>query len=123
MTLESLQLILGVLEPKTSKEELMENEEEDSEDSGGTNKGEGGEMDEDERGSVISEDGVSEESEKEEQGEDVDPAFRAEVLKALGAAAVDSDAEVYYLCVCTLTSIELSTIYLDRVRAPLMMKP
>ena len=95
VTLASLQLILGVLEPKTSKEELMENEEEDSEDNGSTDQGEGSEMDEDERGSVISEDGGSEGSEGgEEQGEDVDPVFRADVQKALGAAAVNSDAEV-----------------------------
>lgn len=99
VTLGSLQLILGVLEPKSTKEELMENEEEQEgggEDSGG--EGEGSEMDEDERGSLVSEDTGSEDDEAEqgeEEGEEVDPAFRAEVQKALGAAAVDSDAEVF----------------------------
>ncbi len=102
VTLSSLQLILGVLEPKSNKEELMENEEEEgggasSEGSGGdggSSEGEGSEMDEDERGSLVSgEDGGSSDDEAE-QGEEVDPVFRAEVQKALGAAAVDSDAEV-----------------------------
>ena len=97
MTLDSLQLILGVLEPKSTKEELMENEEEEegeasSEDNGDSSEGEGSEMDKDERGSLVSEDGGSED-EAGEEGE-VDPVFRAEVQKALGAAAVDSDVEV-----------------------------
>lgn len=106
MTLASLQLILGVLEPKSSKEELMENEAEEegqdgtSEESGdGSSEGEGSEMDEDERGSLVSEDKGSDDDAGQggEGGEEVDPAFRAEVQKALGAAAVDSDAEVFYI--------------------------
>ena len=107
MTLSSLQLILGVLEPKSDKEELMEDEdeEEDEREEGSSNgdsdgssgekgEGEGSEMDEDERDSLISEDEVEQ---GEEEGEEVDPAFRAEVQRALGAAAVDSDVEVYII--------------------------
>lgn len=107
MTLASLRLILGVLEPKTNKEELMENEEEEEgEDGGGEasgdgsgggdscSEGEGSEMDDNERGSLVS--GEGEESDDDE-AEEVDPVFRAEVQKALGAAAVDSDAEVHTL--------------------------
>ena len=106
MTLASLQLILGVLEPKSSKEELMENEGEEggggdsSEESGdGSSEGEGSEVDEDEKGSLVSEDEGSNDDvgQGEEGGEEVDPAFRAVVQKALGAAAVDSDAEVFYI--------------------------
>ena len=93
VTLESLKLILKVLEPKTSKDELMEGEEEEEGESDGGS-GEGGdtsdgELDEDEGASLISEDSEG------GQGDEVDPAFRAEVQKALGAAAVDSDAEVW----------------------------
>ena len=106
VTLASLQLILGVLEPKSNKEELMENREEEGEEeeassdgSGGggdsCNEGEGSGMDEDGRGSLVSgEDGGSDDDEAAEQGEEVDPVFRADVQRALGAAAVDSDAEV-----------------------------
>lgn len=94
VTLGSLCLILEVLEPKTSKEELMEDEdeeEEDGEDGGdgdddGDDAEEESEMDEDDEGG-------SDISNGSECGE-VDPAFREEVQKALGAAAVDSDAEV-----------------------------
>ena len=108
VTLASLQLILGVLEPKSNKEELMENREEEggeeeasSDSSGGgdsCSEGEGSGMDEDERGSLISgEDGGSDDDNEAEQGEEVDPVFRAEVQRALGAAAVDSDVEVLSL--------------------------
>lgn len=123
VTMASLKLILDVLEPKTSKDELMEEEEEEEgegEDEGeeeeegegeeeeeeGEGEGEGGEeieddasvagedseIDEDDRGSDVSED------RGEEEGQ-IDPMFRAAVQKALGAAAVDSDAEVHAHCV------------------------
>jgi hypothetical protein len=104
VTLSSLQLILGVLEPKSNKEELMENEEEgggasSGDDGGSSGEGEGSEMDEDERGSLVSgEDGGSSDD-GAEQGEEVDPMFRAEVQKALGAAAVDTDAEVTFFII------------------------
>ena len=110
VTLASLQLILGVLEPKSNKEELMENREEEegggeeeasSDGSGGggdsCSEGEGNGIDEDERGSLVSgEDGGSDDDDEaaEQEEEEVDPVFRAEVQRALGAAAVDSDAEV-----------------------------
>ena len=101
MTWEGMKLILEVLEPKTSKEELMEEEEEEegegegseeegegeSEEEGGGEGSDGGEGDD---GDSV----ASEESEGGEGGGEVDPVFRAEVLKALGAAAVDSEAEV-----------------------------
>ena len=144
VTLTSLQLILGVLEPKYDKEELMEDEDKeegeregegsssgDSDDgsSGERGEGEGGEgseMDEDERGSLVSEDEVEQ---GEEEGEEVDPAFRAEVQRALGAAAVDSDVEVYIIinhncynsCGLRLLAYTIQSeccIYVDRVRAP-----
>ena len=148
MTLSSLQLILGVLEPKSDKEELMEDEDEeegeregegsssgDNDDgcSGerGEGEGEGSEMDEDERGSLVSEDEVEQ---GEEEGEEVDPVFRAEVQRALGAAAVDSDVEVYIIinhnccnsCGLRLLAYSIQSeccIYVARVRAPLMMMP
>ena len=140
MTLASLQLILGVLEPKSSKEELMENEEEEEEGGAGTSEeggdgsseGEGSEMDEDERGSLVSEDEGSDDAGQGEEGEEeVDPAFRAEVQNALGAAAVDSDAEVFYITTAIIMVhmqwpilFKLNVIfYVDRVRAPLMMMP
>ena len=99
VTWEGMKLILEVLEPKTSKEELMEEEEEgegegseeegegESEEEGG---GEGGDGSEGDDGDSV----ASEESEGGEEGGEVDPMFRAEVQKALGAAAVDSEAEV-----------------------------
>ena len=120
VTMASLKLILDVLEPKTSKDELMEEEEEEEgegEDEGEEEEegegeeeeegeGEGGEeieddasvagedseIDEDDRGSDVSKD------RGEEEGQ-IDPMFRAAVQKALGAAAVDSDAEVHAHCV------------------------
>ena len=117
VTLASLQLILGVLEPKSSKEELMENEEEEEVGEGGSgdgSEGDGSEMDEDDRGSLISEDeGSDNEAGQGEEGEeDVDPAFRAEVQKALGAAAVDSDAEVFYIITA---AIILWSIYNEKI--------
>ena len=90
VTLASLKLILEVLEPKTSKDELMEAEEEEGESdegSGEDSDGGDGEHSKDEGDSLVSEDSEG------GPGEEVDPVFRAEVQKALGAAAVDSDAQ------------------------------
>ena len=104
VTLESLKLILEVLKPKTSKEELMEDEEEEEGEGEGEEEGEGSEVEGEgseveggEDSDSAEEDGDGDTSEGGEGvggGEEVDPAFRAEVLKALGAAAVDSEAEV-----------------------------
>ena len=88
-TAESLELILHVLEPKQGREELME---EGGEGGEGGEDGEGGEASEDDSSEASSsEDGGA--SEGGEGGDGVDPAFRAEVRKALGTAAPNSDQE------------------------------
>lgn len=90
VTEDSLKLILDVLEPKQSKDDIME------EDSEHSNSGEASEGSEAEGSSNESEGGdVGDSGDESEHGDgDIDPIFRSEVQKALGAAAVDSDAEV-----------------------------
>ena len=108
MTWEGMKLILEVLEPKTSKEELMEEEEEEGEGGGSEEEGEG--ESEEEEGDGEGSDGgggddgdsVASEASEENEGGEVDPMFRADVQKALGAAAVDSEAEVRKCAVCVL---------------------
>ena len=129
VTLASLKLILEVLEPKTSKDELMEEEEQEEE---GGEMSDGGEDGEDGDGGGDSEDSdVSEDIEEGHGEEMVDPVFRAEVQRALGAAAVGSDAEV---CTCTFYDVYVYAwlphihfcLYLTtcfRARAPLTMMP
>ena len=100
VTLASLKLILEVLEPKTTKDELMEDEELEEEEGEGGELSDGGEGNE----AGASEDGegsdVSEDTEEDQGEETVDPVFRAEVQRALGAAAMGSDAEVGVCTVC-----------------------
>lgn len=110
VTEDSLKLVLEVLEPKQSKDDLME---EDGEGSEASDSGEGGEAGDSGDGSEAGDSGEggeacddSDSGDGSEGGEDsdsgesvggvdtVDPMFRAEVRKALGAAALDSDAEV-----------------------------
>ena len=91
MSEDSLKLILEVLEPKQSKDDLMEEDVEGSDSSEGSEASDSGDGSE---ASDSSEDGDSD-SGGSVGGVDVgDPMFRAEVRKALGAAAMDSDAEV-----------------------------
>ena len=101
MTWEGMKLILEVLEPKTSKEELMEEEEEEGAGGGSEEEGEGeseeeGDGERSDGGEGDDGDSVASEASEENEGGEVDPMFRADVQKALGAAAVDSEAEVSY---------------------------
>ncbi len=87
---ECLQLILAVLKPKQSVEDVMEEEE--------------GEKEEEEEEEEEEEDGENSSSSGEEEEEvvnGVDAAFSDEVRRALGsAAAVNSDGEVNHTHPC-----------------------
>ena len=88
VTADSLKLILEVLEPKQSKDDIMEVDGEEGSDSSdsGSEAGDSGD------GSEASDSG--DDSSVGGGVEVVDPLFRADIRKALGAAGMDSDVEV-----------------------------
>ncbi len=95
VTLDSLKLILAVLEPKQTSDDIMEVDgeggvpsDEDTDNSSSSNK------ESDEEGSSESDEDSSVEGVSGVGGEEVDPIFRADVRRALGAAGLDSDSEV-----------------------------
>ncbi len=102
VTADSLKLILEVLEPKQSKDDIMEVDGEEGSDSGdsGSEAGDGSDGSEAGDGSDGSDAGDG--SDGSDSGDDssvggvevVDPLFRADIRKALGAAGMDSDVEV-----------------------------
>ncbi len=107
VTQDSLQLILNVLEPKQTKDDIMEVEGEGTVPSDqDTDHSSDEESEKSEDSSIESEEGGDSSVVSEEGGEEVDPIFRADVRKALGAAGLDSDSEVRFVCeMCDLCDL------------------
>ncbi len=117
VTTDSLKLILEVLEPKQSKDDIMEVDGEEGSDSGddGSDAGDSGD------GSDAGDSG--DDGEASDSGEDssvggdevVDPLFRADIRKALGAAGMDSDVEVSPVIVFTFLRTYSTLVWLSKI--------